>query len=513
VLLQLSLVRAWASSRSALVATVRRRQRTLAAIEQCHQEGRLPTRRELRSWEYGADVQLGFPTLLASSGVSALQQTALAHAIEREREALDVLLHAIAAAGDVDALRVAALRRLRRIHDGASILAFSEWAATVRAYWSALREEPGVGSLTAREAHIASGRVSREDLLVRFAPRAQGVRAPAAHQRVTLLLATDLLSEGVNLQDASVVVHLDLPWNPARLAQRLGRIRRPGGATEVASFLLAPPAQASLLLQAESRLRTKLARAEATIGRSIAVIPTLGASGLAPPRDDLHATRCDSAAGPLSAAERRSEITRRLARWQSAAGGDDGGAAGDHGCTIAAVRADAAGWIALLDDARIVASLVDGDARSAPSEAPDVILRALELSHDAPRSESAEERERAQRAMDEWIAHDWMQRSSGLEAVDTPLRRRLVRSVDDALGATPRHLRPGIFACAARVRDALTRPLPLGIERELHALADHRSPRADWIEAADALLGRGPGARQPASLGRRRCRAMILFGP
>ena len=40
-----------------------------------------------------------------------------------------------------------------------------------------------------------------------------------------VLIATDLLSEGLNLQDAARVVHYDLPWSPARLAQRVGRMR------------------------------------------------------------------------------------------------------------------------------------------------------------------------------------------------------------------------------------------------------------------------------------------------
>ena len=207
VLLQLALVRAWASSRGALIAAVRRRQRVLAAVEQCHQEGRRPTRRELGSWSGGTDVQLGFATLLASSAVDARDRAALGLAIERERDGLDALLRAIARADDPDAGRVAAILELRRAHAGDSILAFSESATTVRTYWSAMRGHNGVGLLTAGEARIASGRIGREALLSRFAPRAQDARSPEARERVTLLLATDLLSEGVNLQDASVVVH------------------------------------------------------------------------------------------------------------------------------------------------------------------------------------------------------------------------------------------------------------------------------------------------------------------
>lgn len=44
----------------------------------------------------------------------------------------------------------------------------------------------------------------------------------------TILLATDCLSYGLNLQEASVLVNLDIPWNPMKLQQRIGRIYRRG---------------------------------------------------------------------------------------------------------------------------------------------------------------------------------------------------------------------------------------------------------------------------------------------
>ncbi|PYP80923.1 MAG: hypothetical protein DMD35_03715 [Gemmatimonadetes bacterium] len=513
VLLQLSLVRAWASCRAALEATVRRRQRTLAAIEQCHHEGRLPTRRELASWEAGGDVQLGFPTLLASCAVDEQRRATLTRAIERERAALDALLRTIRHAGDPDPMRVAAVSALRRAHGGESILAFSEWRSTVLAYWSALRGEPGVGMLTAREARIASGRVTRDELLARFAPRAQGARAPGAHERVTLLLATDLLSEGVNLQDASVVVHLDLPWNPARLAQRLGRIRRPGGARAVTSYLLAPPARASMLLQAESRLRTKLARAERTIGRSIAVLPTLPAPGVVPALDAFGQARLDDGPVSASAAELRGEIARRLARWRATVDTGDGSPDANDCGAIAAVHSETSGWIAVLDDGRLVAAHADGVRRNAPSEAPEAILRALELADGAPRLARNEELDEARRALDDWIVRDWTQRSSGLDVAATPVRRRVRRALDDLLVAVPRHRRASSLECAARVRRALTRPLPLGIERELLALAGDQAGDAEWVEAAAAVVARTPiRARDATSSARPRFRALILFG-
>jgi len=512
VLLQLSLVRAWASSRGALIAAVRRRQRVLAAVEQCHQEGRRPTRQELGSWSGGGDVQLGFATLLASSVVDARERATLGLAIERERDGLDTLLRTIAGADDPDARRVAAITELRRAHDGDSILAFSESATTVRTYWSAMRGHNGVGLLTAGEARIASGRIAREALLSRFAPRAQGARSPEARERVTLLLATDLLSEGLNLQDASVVVHLDLPWNPARLAQRLGRIRRPGGAREVASYLLSPPAHAAMLLRTEARLRAKLARADATIGRSVDVLPVLGAPWLTASTAFDDGAMHERPEASLSAAELRGEIARLLARWRSEVGSvslTTGGA--EEMAMEAAVRADTQGWIALLDDGRLVASETATDCRAGLGEAPALVVRALRLLEGTACHADDVERDAAHRELNEWIVRDWTRHSSGLAITDSPTRRRMRRALADALRSAPRHRRGSIHDRVAFIRRMLARPLPLGLERALDAIADTRSGNADWLEEAANIVRRAPGCSRALASQPPRCRAMVVI--
>src|SRR5258705_7590041 len=234
VLRTIGLVRAWASSRAALVAMLRRRRRVAAAIEQCAAAGLVPTKRELRAWQgVDADIQLGFAPLLANGHAEPTLSALLLRSVSTEHEALDRLSAAMAISDDPDLARACALREIRAAHPGECVLAFTELASTARTYYSLLRDDAGIGLLTADSARIASGRLPRDALLARFAPRARGVEAPPRRERVTMLIATDLLSEGVNLQDASVVVHLDLPWNPARLAQRVGRVRRPGGAETV----------------------------------------------------------------------------------------------------------------------------------------------------------------------------------------------------------------------------------------------------------------------------------------
>jgi hypothetical protein len=72
----------------------------------------------------------------------------------------------------------------------------------------------------------------------RFAPKA--MRAETPDEVVDLLIATDVLSEGVNLQDADTLINYDLHWNPVRLIQRAGRIDRIGSEHDeihIASFL------------------------------------------------------------------------------------------------------------------------------------------------------------------------------------------------------------------------------------------------------------------------------------
>ena len=74
-------------------------------------------------------------------------------------------------------------------------------------------------------------RVDRGDLLAAFAPRAQR-RPDAIHAvggEVDILVGSEAISVGQNLQDSTALIHLDLPWNPMVLEQRIGRVDRRGG--------------------------------------------------------------------------------------------------------------------------------------------------------------------------------------------------------------------------------------------------------------------------------------------
>lgn len=68
------------------------------------------------------------------------------------------------------------------------------------------------------------------DILTNFSPMSKGREQinPNATEEIDLLIATDTISEGQNLQDADYLVNYDIHWNPVRVIQRFGRIDRIG---------------------------------------------------------------------------------------------------------------------------------------------------------------------------------------------------------------------------------------------------------------------------------------------
>jgi hypothetical protein len=477
-----------------------RRRRLATAIEQSIESGRLPSVRELRAWE-GCDdgaVQLGFVPLLVESMTEQDHLLLLGRQIADERGRIAELEQVMRSTDDPDLARCDALRAIRRAHPDERILCFAELATTVRAYHSALRWETGIGMLTASEARIASGRLARDELLARFAPAAQGASAPNVRERVTLLLTTDLLSEGVNLQDASVVVHLDLPWNPARLTQRVGRVRRAGGAAVVHSYLFAPPTSSELLLRVEERLRRKATQAANTIGATLPVIPVL---------------------------------TERTARTVAREGEDDAHSATDHGnmleqvgrwrhahrratrChdrpIVAGVKAARCGWLAALSDRRLMASFDD-----APPDDESSASCAVALAAGHARPIGPDEASRALAAVRRSLRARDAMNDAGVAAISTPLCRAMEQRVANLLLRAPRHVRGALLPSVAALRQLLRRPPPLGAEQELTALMGARVSSAEemttWLHRMCALLGPDALTQDPVS-GSPRVVALILI--
>lgn len=139
---------------------------------------------------------------------------------ETTRRLLALAGRADALAGGKDrklALLTAQVQEL--VGAGLAPIVFCRFIATAEAVAEHLR-----GVLKGVEVAAVTGRLTPDERVTRVEELAQ------AEKRV--LVATDCLSEGINLQQAfSAVVHYDLPWNPTRLDQREGRVDRYGQAS------------------------------------------------------------------------------------------------------------------------------------------------------------------------------------------------------------------------------------------------------------------------------------------
>ena len=104
-----------------------------------------------------------------------------------------------------------------------------------------------------------------------FAPQTAGPRnshgEATAKDEFDILLTTDVLAEGVNLQQANQMINYDLPWNPMRIVQRHGRVDRIGSPHDYVYLgLFFPSERLDALLELEERLERKLALADAAVG-------------------------------------------------------------------------------------------------------------------------------------------------------------------------------------------------------------------------------------------------------
>jgi len=496
-LLLYGLVHQWTSSRAALVAALERRLARGVALSSVLETGRQPTRAELTAWTWSGDaVQLAFPEIVARNEASGGDVAVLLRAVREHQCAVETLLDRLRREPNPDDDRATAIRAIRRRHPDERIVAFCHYAETVRALWSRLGRDEGVAALTASGARVAGGRVSRASVLEQLAPRSSGRATPRA-ERIDLLIATDVLSEGLNLHEASVVVHLDYPWNPARLEQRVGRVRRLGSRHDVVTvYALAPPASGERLLRIDDRLREKLRVAQRTIGVAGHILPSI----VAPPTDDR------------GMAETASEVRELLRGWLVAAPAPSPPA--DPAPLVAGVASGIDGAIALLGQlggARLVA-----DVGSGFDAAPVVIRAALTAARGVAVDVDDDLVVTTVQRLDRWRGARLAASEVELAAVTASRARRfaLARAAR-ALSRAPRHRRALLAPLVHAARCAAIAPLAEGAERVLDSLVASDLPDEAWLRSIAAFgeLNARPDASRGQDTGRERVLALLLLVP
>jgi len=191
----------------------------------------------------------------------------------------------VAAQGQDHDLKLAAFKHLLLTLKGQKVLVFSYFKDTTEyvtqellkdeAWLRAMRvsgRSPIIDSITG-----ATPGKQREEKVKRFAPLAncpdEEDRQTYLAQPIDLLICTDVLSEGQNLQDAGVLINYDLHWNPVRMIQRAGRIDRLGtNFDELFIYNCFPEEGLETLLGLVARLQKRIATIDREVGLDASVL-------------------------------------------------------------------------------------------------------------------------------------------------------------------------------------------------------------------------------------------------
>ena len=177
------------------------------------------------------------------------------------------LLALLQASGPWDSARDSKLAALQALlaeaHPGEKVIVFTQFADTVR-YLEGELKARGVRRLEG----VTGASPDPTGLAWRFSPVSNEKREKVTpEQELRVLIATDVLSEGQNLQDCAIVVNYDLPWAIIRLVQRAGRVDRIGQRSDkVLCYSFLPAEGVERILNLRGRVRQRLRENAEVVG-------------------------------------------------------------------------------------------------------------------------------------------------------------------------------------------------------------------------------------------------------
>jgi len=194
----------------------------------------------------------------------SLFDEALKKDLKSDAEALlTILAHAGAWSVERDAKLHALLSLLTRWHPQDKVLIFSQFADTVD-YLETQLKTLGLSSL----AGVTGNTEDPTAMAYRFSPVSNDRRREIRPEdELRIVVATDVLSEGQNLQDCAVIVNYDLPWAIIRLIQRAGRVDRIGQkADTILCYSFLPADGVERIIRLRSRVRQRLQENAEVVG-------------------------------------------------------------------------------------------------------------------------------------------------------------------------------------------------------------------------------------------------------
>lgn len=497
VLIGRGLVHQWASSEAALHAALRRRIARAWALIASLEAGTYPSEQELRAWTFDDGIlQMGFPELLSAK---VGDTDALLDSVRKHANGLDAFRAQHGRQSGLDVERARHLLAIRRLHPDAKIVAFSQHAPTVSMLYRQLQSIGGVAILTSQGARVAGGKLSRRDALARFAPDALKASRPPPSEAIELLLTTDLLSEGVNLQDAQIIVHLDLPWTAARMEQRVGRVARMGSPhAAIHVYLIRPPESADALLGTESLITRKWDVARRVVGSSASSPLAKADDG----QNNDHARSMNQLTESLRAI---------LECWRhpESTEGEPSPQGSHDDMWAAAVESRKSGFLAAVEleqELQLVAS-ISGDA----STDLESQIAACKLGVGADVEARHGDVEQAQSDIRRWAETECASAMAGISFSKALRRRRLVNRIDRAIEAAPPQSRTSRVAVAAQARAVVASQQSAAIEAELASLADSDLADDEWLQAIARIHPSDHSTLPRAAICNLRIHALLLL--
>lgn len=166
---------------------------------------------------------------------------------------------------------IALVNLLTKTHPNEKVLIFTQFADSVR-YITDNLQAKNITQLAGVTGRFSYGNATRTqdptELTGRFSPVSNNKRdrvSPTDELRV--LIATDILSEGHNLQDCAIIVNWDLPWAIIRLIQRAGRVDRIGqNAEKILCYSFLPAEGVERIINLRGRLKQRLQENAEVVG-------------------------------------------------------------------------------------------------------------------------------------------------------------------------------------------------------------------------------------------------------
>jgi len=191
-----------------------------------------------------------------------LFDTSLRESLMEDVESLSKLMQEFGKWNPKSDTKLAALHQLlAKEHPKEKVLVFTQFADTVRYLADELRNL-GLGKLEG----VTGQSEDPTSAAWRFSP-ISNERVVRPEDELRVLVATDVLSEGQNLQDCSIVVNYDLPWALIRLVQRVGRVDRIGQKSEnIRCYSFLPAEGLEKIIRLRSRVKQRLVESGEVLG-------------------------------------------------------------------------------------------------------------------------------------------------------------------------------------------------------------------------------------------------------